>query len=104
MTFAESVYEAIKKIPCGKVATYKGIATFLGSPNSARAVGNALHKNPLPIIQPCHRVVNSKGELAKNFGFGGREKQKQLLQSEGIEIKNNKIELNNYLFHFKVDK
>ena len=104
MTFAERVYDSIKKIPCGKVATYKEIATFLGSPNSARAVGNALHKNPLPIVQPCHRVVNSKGELAKHFGFGGMNKQKQLLKSEGVEIKNNKVDLNKYLFSFKVDK
>ena len=86
MTFENRVYSAIKKIPSGKVTTYKEIAKFLGSPNAARAVGNALHKNPLPIIQPCHRVVNCKGELAKNFGFGGEKKQKELLQKEGVKI------------------
>lgn len=96
--FSDLVYEATKKIPQGKVSTYKEIATFLGNPYAVRAVGNALHKNPTPIIIPCHRVVNSKGALAPNFGFGGPSHQKQLLQSEGVKITNNKVDLTKYLF------
>ncbi len=97
--FSERVYNAIKNIPTGKVTSYGEIAKFLGNKNAARAVGNALHKNPTPIVVPCHRVVNSKGELAKNFGFGGISSQKQLLQLEGVEITNNKVDLTKYLFH-----
>ena len=57
------IYEAVKKIPKGKVATYGQVAKMAGNPRMARAVGNALHKNPDPSTIPCHRVVNSKGEL-----------------------------------------
>ena len=65
------IYEAVKKIPKGKVATYGQVAQMAGNPRMARAVGNALHKNPDPSTIPCHRVVNSKGELAGEFVFGG---------------------------------
>ena len=65
------IYEAVKQIPCGKVATYGQIAALAGEPKMARAVGNALHKNTDPEHIPCYRVVNSKGELAAEFVFGG---------------------------------
>ena len=84
--FKNKVFEAIGNIPKGKVATYGQIAILCGSPNASRAVGNVLHKNPKPIIIPCHRVVNSKGKLAKHFAFGGIEMQKQLLMEEGIFV------------------
>ena len=71
--------------------TYGQIGEKLGNKNLSRVVGNVLHKNPTPIIVPCHRVVNSKGELAKNFGFCGIEKQKELLESEGVEIVDYKV-------------
>ncbi len=58
------IYEAVKKIPRGQVATYGQIAELAGDKKMARAVGNALHKNPDPLHIPCYRVVNSKGELA----------------------------------------
>ena len=61
------IYEAVKKIPKGHVATYGRIAEMAGEPKMARAVGNALHKNPDPDNIPCFRVVNSKGELAGEF-------------------------------------
>lgn len=66
------IYEAVKKIPKGKVATYGQVAAMAGNPRMARAVGNALHNNPDPENIPCYRVVNSKGELAGAFAFGGR--------------------------------
>ena len=65
------IYEAVKKIPRGKVATYGQVAEMAGNKKMARAVGNALHKNPDPEKIPCYRVVNAKGELAGEFAFGG---------------------------------
>ena len=82
--FFSLVYDAVQKIPCGRVATYGQIARMCGSPRSARAVGYALHVNPLPGIVPCHRVVNREGRLAPAFAFGGAEVQKDLLEKEGV--------------------
>ena len=87
------IYEAVKKIPKGKVATYKTIAAVAGEPKMARAVGNALHKNPDPDHIPCYRVVNSKGMLAEAFVFGGADVQKNLLEADGIEVNDNKVDL-----------
>ena len=80
------IYEAVKKIPKGKVATYGKVAEMAGDKKMARAVGNALHKNPDPNGIPCYRVVNAKGELAGEFAFGGRGAQAKLLQEDGIEV------------------
>ena len=68
-TPTKRIYEAVKRIPKGKVATYGTVATMAGNPRMSRAVGNALHKNPDPEHIPCHRVVNAKGELADAFVF-----------------------------------
>ena len=62
----------------------------------ARAVGNALHRNPNPSSIPCHRVVNAKGELAGKYAFGGAKRQAALLKSEGIEVKNGRVDLERY--------
>ena len=90
------IYEAVKKIPKGKVATYRQIAKMAGNERMSRAVGNALHKNPEPDKIPCYKVVNSKGELASEFVFGGRDVQAKLLEADGIEVVNNKVDLNKY--------
>lgn len=82
--FFSLVYDAVQKIPFGKVATYGQIARMCGNPRSTRAVGYALHVNPLPGIVPCHRVVNREGRLAPAFAFGGAEIQKELLEKEGV--------------------
>jgi len=71
-------------IPRGQVGTYKGIAACLGAPDAARAVGNALARNPFPIIIPCHRVVRSNGQLG-GYG-GGPEMKRVLLALEGVHI------------------
>ena len=97
--FEIRVYEMTKKIPKGKVSTYGDIAKALGNKGFARAVGNALHKNPFEGIVPCHRVVNSKGEMAKNFGFGGPFLQRKLLEQEGVEVINFQVDLKKYLFY-----
>ena len=96
----ERIYEAVKKIPKGFVATYGQVAELAGNPKMARAVGNALHKNPDPDNIPCYRVVNSKGELAGAFAFGGSEVQANLLRADGIEVRDGKVDLNRYGFRF----
>ena len=90
------IYEAVKKIPKGQVATYADVAEMAGDRKMARAVGNALHKNPDPSTIPCHRVVNSKGELAGEYAFGGAWKQARILENEGIEIVEGRVNLDKY--------
>lgn len=90
------IYEAVKKIPKGCVATYGKVAEMAGNPRMSRAVGNALHKNPDPEHIPCYRVVNSEGELAGAFAFGGENVQKKLLEADGIEVINGKVDLKKY--------
>lgn len=90
------IYEAVKKIPCGCVATYGQVAQAAGDRKMARAVGNALHKNPDPDGIPCYRVVNSRGELSGEFAFGGPGRQAKLLEAEGIEVKDGKVDLKRY--------
>ena len=90
------IYEAVKRIPKGCVATYGQVATMAGNERMSRAVGNALHKNPTPGIVPCHRVVDAKGRLAGGFAFGGMEAQAALLAREGVEVKDGKVALEKY--------
>lgn len=90
------IYEAVKRIPKGHVATYGKIAEMAGDPRMARAVGNALHKNPDPEHIPCFRVVNAKGELAGAFAFGGEDVQAELLRADGVEVINGRVDLEKY--------
>lgn len=89
--FERAVLVTTFKIPKGKVSTYKRIAKKIGRPCAYRAVGNALHKNPLAPIVPCHRVVRSDG------GFGGEKKgaqsRRNLLEKEGIPIENGRVKI-----------
>ena len=93
---SKRIYEAVKKIPKGKVATYGQVAKMAGNPRMARAVGNALHHNPDPDSIPCYRVVNAKGELAGAFAFGGGEVQADLLRADGIEVVDGRVDLKTY--------
>lgn len=93
---SKRIYEAVKKIPRGKVATYGQVAEMAGDKKMARAVGNALHRNPDPENIPCYRVVNAKGELAAEFAFGGAGAQARLLEADGIEVVNGKVDLEKY--------
>ncbi len=93
---SKRIYEAVKRIPHGFVATYSQIAKEAGDKKMARAVGNALHKNPDPDGIPCFRVVNSKGELSGEFAFGGKNAQARLLKAEGIEVTDGKVDLQKY--------
>lgn len=96
--FQKKVYNLCRKIPKGKVSTYKIIAEKLGT-EAYRAVGSALNKNPYSPIVPCHRVINSDGFIGQ-FSTGIKNKIK-LLEKEGVEIKNKKIDLKKFLFNFK---
>ena len=89
MTVFEKIYEEVKKIPRGNVATYGQIAAKSGNPRWARVVGYALHVNPDPDNIPCHRVVNREGRLSPAFVFGGENMQRALLEAEGITFLSN---------------
>ena len=97
MNTFEKIYEVVKSIPEGKVATYGQVALLAGNPRWARVVGYALHVNPEPGIIPCHRVVNREGKVAPGFAFGGEGVQRQLLESEGIVFETDgRIDLSKY--------
>lgn len=84
--FNQRVYEIVRRIPRGKVATYGQVAELAGAPRNARFVGFALHDNPEPGVIPCHRVVFRDGSLAPGFAFGGPEAQRALLEGEGVRF------------------
>lgn len=101
MTFYEQIYKTVSQIPKGFVMTYGQIAAACGRPRAARAVGNALHVNPCPGIIPCHRVVNHRGHLSGGFAFGGIDRQKELLEAEGIAVDADYcVDLQKYQCHF----
>ena len=99
MTSFEKIYEVVKKIPFGKVATYGQIAMLAGNPRWARVVGYALHVNPDPENIRCYRVVNRFGELSEAFAFGGINEQAELLKAEGVEVEDNRVNLEKYLWN-----
>ena len=97
MNTFERIYEVVKSIPEGKVATYGQVALLAGNPRWARVVGYALHNNPDPSTIPCHRVVNREGKVAEIYAFGGGAVQRQLLEEEGIIFEpNGRIDLKKY--------
>ena len=102
--FERAVYEAVKLIPKGNVATYGQIAELAGYPRAARAVGNALHRNPDETNVPCHRVVNADGLLAKSFGFGGALEQRRRLMAEGVYVMDLSVDLADYCIDIEMIK
>ena len=92
----EKVYNFLRTIPKGKVVTYGDIAEYLGNKNLARVVGNILHNNPNELLNPCYKVVDSKGNLSKHFAFGGIEKQKEKLEQDGIVVTNYQVDITKY--------
>ena len=84
--FQIKVWNAITKIPRGKVMTYKELAKIIKHPNASRAVANACGKNPFPVKIPCHRVIRSDGKLGGYSGKGGIRTKKEILKSEGVKI------------------
>ena len=98
MKFSERCYSLLRKVPKGKVTTYAEIAKALNT-KAYRAVGNAMNKNKNSPKIPCHRVINSNGSIG-NYNLGVKRKI-EMLRKEGILIKNNKIDLDKYLYKFK---
>lgn len=95
--FYLKVYDIVKLIPFGKVTTYGAIASYIGHPKSSKMVGwamNASHKLNIP----SHRVVNRKGILTGKHHFQGSNLMQQLLENEGINVEENKIQ--NFHIHF----
>lgn len=94
--FAELVYRALRRVPKGSLTTYAALARAVGKPHAARAVGNALNKNPYAPRVPCHRVVRSDGGVG---GFAsGSKKKAALLRREGVQISHGRIDLEKYIY------
>ena len=84
--FQLKVWRYLHKIPKGRVKTYKQVAIAIKSPYSARAVGNAVGKNPYAPKIPCHRVIRSDGKLGGYSGKGGIKTKIKLLKNEGVNL------------------
>ena len=87
----ERIYDVVRQIPSGKVATYGQIAALAGNVHWARVVGYALHVNPDPRNIPCFRVVNREGKVSSAFAFGGGNRQIELLRDDGVEVSDDGI-------------
>ena len=97
--FFQRVYEVVKQIPYGRITTYGAIAKKIGAPKSARMVGYALNASHLNEEIPAHRVVNRKGLLTGKHHFQGTNLMQQLLENEGIKIKENTVQnFNDYFW------
>ncbi|OGY52532.1 MAG: hypothetical protein A3J59_04310 [Candidatus Buchananbacteria bacterium RIFCSPHIGHO2_02_FULL_56_16] len=82
--FEQTVLTLVRRIPAGRVSTYALVARALGRPEAARAVGNALHRNPQLVTTPCHRVVRSDGQIG---GYRqGSSRKRALLEQEGVTV------------------
>jgi methylated-DNA-protein-cysteine methyltransferase-like protein len=92
----EKIYDIVKQIPRGTVATYGQVAALAGNKRWARVVGYALHVNPDPGQIPCYRVVNREGRVSPAFAFGGENRQIGLLEADGIEVKDGCVDLSKY--------
>ena len=92
----QKIYEVVKQIPRGKVATYGQVAALAGNSRWARVVGYALHVNPDPEQIPCYRVVNREGRLSEAFVFGGINQQKLLLEADGVFVEDGVVNLEEY--------
>ncbi len=92
----EKIYDVVRRIPPGKVATYGQIAALAGNRRWSRVVGFALHVNPDPDNIPCFRVVNRFGEVSRAFAFGGGNRQIELLEAEGIPCSGGRVDLKKY--------
>ncbi|MBE5960812.1 MAG: MGMT family protein [Lachnospiraceae bacterium] len=80
----QRIYEVVKEIPRGQVASYGQVAALAGNRRWAQVVGYALHANPDPEMIPCYRVVTKAGEVSRAFAFGGGSRQMELLANEGV--------------------
>jgi methylated-DNA-protein-cysteine methyltransferase-like protein len=94
-TTFDLIYDVVRKIPKGHVATYGQVAALAGNPRWSRTVGFALHVNPDPVGIPCFRVVNRFGECSGSFAFGGDGVQRRLLEEDGVSFgEDGRVEMN----------
>jgi methylated-DNA-protein-cysteine methyltransferase-like protein len=98
LNFFERVYEVVKLIPPGRVTSYGAIARFLGAAKSARMVGWALNNSHNMESIPAQRVVNRFGLLSGKHHFSGTNAMQQLLEKEGVKVKENKVQNFNDIF------
>ncbi len=98
----KAIYDAVRRVPRGKVATYGQIAALVGNPRLSRVVGYALHSNPEPGVIPCHRIIDRNGRTSSAFAFGGEDMQRSLLENEGIEFElDGSVDLKKYQWNAK---
>lgn len=92
----EKIYDVVQRIPNGSVATYGQVALLAGNIHWARVVGYALHENPDPEKIPCYRVVNREGRVSAAFAFGGKNRQMELLEADGILCPDGVVDLSQF--------
>lgn len=92
----EKIYEVVRQIPYGQVATYGQIAALAGNRRWARVVGYALHVNPDSEQIPCYRVVTKDGNVSPAFAFGRANRQVELLEAEGVEFREGRVIMEKY--------
>lgn len=97
----DKIYDVVRRIPYGKVATYGQVAALAGNPRWSRVVGYALHVNPDPAGIPCYRVVNRFGEPSSAFAFGGENEQVRLLKNEGVRFVDGHVDLPRFIWDGK---
>ncbi len=98
MNTFEKIYSVVRQIPRGKVCTYGIVAELAGNRHWSQVVGYALHVNPEPDKIPCYRVVNRFGEVSAAFAFGGENEQVRLLEADGVEFVDGRVDLSKYLW------
>jgi len=98
MDIKEQIYDLVRQIPAGKVATYGDVARVIGI--NPRYVGYVLHHNSYPGVIPCHRILNAQGRVAVTFAFGGGSAQQKLLEAEGIDFVRGRLDLVKYRYIF----
>lgn len=92
----QKIYDVVRQIPKGTVATYGQVATLAGNKRWARVVGYALHVNPDPENIPCYRVVTKDGRVSEAFAFGGSNRQIELLEADGIRFRDGHVIMEEY--------
>lgn len=92
----EKIYDVVRRIPKGYVASYGQVAELAGNRHWARVVGYALHANPDPDGIPCYRVVTKDGCVSKAFAFGGENEQRRLLEAEGVGFIDGHVDMERY--------
>lgn len=96
MNSFDMIYDVIRQIPYGKVASYGQVAALAGNRRWSRVVGYALHAVPADSNLPCHRVVTKEGKVSAAFGSGVENRQTELLKAEGVEFVDGHVDMKKY--------